>query len=155
MGMVKKGFRKYGCAKWIITQSENSGVKKGEKAKADSNPLTSKWAEVPDSITCHWCKQVFIDEDFKIMSCDRCALWFCIKCVHISQARYNFLASKEAEDIAWYCKPCKQPAKTAVTEDKNYQRQMQGTHIESEPENEDTSKPTKEGRNHGPGNNCR
>ena len=48
----------------MAVQNESSdskktkGGKKGKKAKADSNPLTSKQAEVPDSITCHGCEQV-------------------------------------------------------------------------------------------------
>ena len=29
-----------------------------------------------------------------------------------------FLASKEADDIAWFCKACKEPAKKAIIEDK-------------------------------------
>ena len=95
------------------------GGKKGEKTKAYSNSLTSKQAEVPDSIICHRCKQVFMDEDSKILSCDRCEFWFCVKCAHISEAGHTFLASKEAEDITWYCKPCKQPAKVAGIEDKS------------------------------------
>ena len=28
-----------------------------------------------------------------------------------------FLASKEADDTAWYCKACKEPAKKAIIED--------------------------------------
>ena len=41
------------------------------------------------------------------------------QCVQISEARYQFLSSKEAEDIAWYCKSCKQPAMVAVLENKS------------------------------------
>ena len=37
----------------------------------------------------------------------------------ISEAGYQFLSSKEAEDISWYCKSCKQPAMMAVLENKS------------------------------------
>ena len=86
----------------MAVQNESSdsektkGGKKGKKAKDDSNPLTSKQAEVSDSITCHGCKELFIDEDSKILSCDRYELWFCIKCAIISEASSNFLASKKS-----------------------------------------------------------
>ena len=49
---------------------------------------------------------------------DRCEKWYCTKCVNIADVLYSFLASKEAEDIAWVCKDCKEPARKAVIEDK-------------------------------------
>ena len=52
-------------------------------------------------------------------SCDCCETWYCTKCAQISDAGYNFLSSKEAEDIQWFCKTCIQPAKVAVMENKN------------------------------------
>ena len=38
--------------------------------------------------------------------------------MNITDAFYSFLASKEADDIAWFCKACKEPAKKAIIEDK-------------------------------------
>ena len=38
--------------------------------------------------------------------------------MNITDAFYSFLASKEADDIAWFCKSCKEPAKKAIIEDK-------------------------------------
>ena len=38
--------------------------------------------------------------------------------MNITDAFYSFLASKEAEDIVWFCKACKKPAKKAIIEDK-------------------------------------
>ena len=35
-----------------------------------------------------------------------------------TDAFYSFLASKEADDIAWFCKACKEPAKKAIIKDK-------------------------------------
>ena len=40
-------------------------------------------------------------------------------CANVTNAGYKFLSSKEAEDVAWYCKSCKLPAKNAVLEDKS------------------------------------
>ena len=49
---------------------------------------------------------------------DRCQKWYFTKCVNITDAFYSFLASKEADDIAWFCKARKEPAKKAIIEDK-------------------------------------
>ena len=38
--------------------------------------------------------------------------------MNITDAYYSFLASKEADDIAWFCKVCKEPAKKSIIEDK-------------------------------------
>ena len=38
---------------------------------------------------------------------------------NVTNAGYMFLSSKEAEDVAWYCKSCKLQAKNAVLEDKS------------------------------------
>ena len=62
---------------------------------------------------------IFTDEESKILCCDRCELWFCTSCANVTNAGYKFLSSKEAEDVAWYCKSCKLPAKNAVLEDKS------------------------------------
>ena len=53
-----------------------------------------------------------------MICCNRCQKWYCTKCVSITDAFYSFLASKEADDIAWFCKVCKEPAKKAIIEDK-------------------------------------
>ena len=38
--------------------------------------------------------------------------------MNITDAFYSFLASKEADDIIWFCRACKKPAKKAIIEDK-------------------------------------
>ena len=38
--------------------------------------------------------------------------------MNINDAFYSFLASKEADDTAWFCKACKEPAKKAIIKDK-------------------------------------
>ena len=98
-------------------------AKKGKKGKAD-NSSTSKQPELPDFITCNGCKQVFTDKDAKILCCDHCETWYCTKCARISDAGYNFLSSKEAEDTQWFCKTCIQPAKMAVMENKNIEEKL-------------------------------
>ena len=89
--------------------------KKGKKVQSDN---TVNEQEAPDVLICNRCKGIFTNVNAKMICCDRCQKWYCIKCVNISDAFYSFLASKEADDIAWFCKACKEPAKKAIIEDK-------------------------------------
>ena len=91
--------------------SEEVKEAKGKKGKKNKESNTNKSL---DSITCNICKTIFTDEESKILCCDRCELWFCTSCANVTNAGYKFLSSKEAEDVAWYCKSCKLPAKNAV-----------------------------------------
>ena len=38
--------------------------------------------------------------------------------MNITYAFYSFSASKEVDDIAWFCKACEEPAKKAIIKDK-------------------------------------
>ena len=103
------------------TGNQGTKAKKTRKNKTENQAIGSsgnKQAD-PDSLTCHICNQVFTDENAKIICCNRCEYWYCIKCANIPEAGYAFLASQDAEAVAWYCRPCKVPAKTAVLEEKS------------------------------------
>ena len=54
----------------------------------------------------------------------RCNIWYCTKYTQISDAGYQFLSSVEAEDIAWFCKSCVQPAKVALLKDKSIEDKL-------------------------------
>ena len=88
---------------------------KGKKVQFDN---TAKEQEAPDVLICNGCKEIFTDENTKMICCDRCQKWYCTKCMNITDAFYSFLVSKEAEDVVWFCKVCKEPAKKAIIEDK-------------------------------------
>ena len=53
-----------------------------------------------------------------MICCNRCQKWYCTKCVNITNEFYGFLPIKEADDIAWFCKACKELAKKAIIKDK-------------------------------------
>ena len=89
--------------------------KKGKKVQFDN---TANEQEAPDALICNGCKEIFRDVNAKMICWDRCQKWYCTKCMNITDAFYSFLASKEAEDIVWFCKGCKEPAKEAIIEDK-------------------------------------
>ena len=89
--------------------------KKGKKVQSDN---TVNEQEAPDTLICNRCKGIFTSVNAKMICYNRCQKWYCIKCVNITDAFYSFLVSKEADDIAWFCKACKEPAKKAIIEDK-------------------------------------
>ena len=100
--------------------------KKGKKVQFDS---TVNEQEAPDTLICNRCKGMFTNVNAKMICCDRCQKWYCTKCVNITDAFYSILASKEADDIAWFCKACrnqprKQLSKTNVlkTNERNTQK---------------------------------
>ena len=76
---------------------------KGKKVQFDN---TAKEQEDPDAQICNGCRKIFTDVNAKMICCDRCQKWDCTKCMNITDAFYSFLASKEAEDIVWFCKTC-------------------------------------------------
>ena len=63
-------------------EPDKAKAKKGKTTKADN----SKQLELPNSITCHGCQQIFTKQDAKILCCDRCEIWYCMKCAQISDA---------------------------------------------------------------------
>ena len=89
--------------------------KKGKKVQFDN---TVKEQEAPDALICNGCNDIFTDVNAKMICCDRCQKWYCMKCINITYALYSFLVSKEAEDVVWFCKACKEPANKAIIEDK-------------------------------------
>ena len=107
-----------------MTDPERSkGRKKGgtevrKKGKKVQFKNTANEQEAPDALICNGCKEIFTDVNAKMICCDRCQKWYCTKCMNITDAFYSFIASKEAEDIVWFCKACKEPAKKAIIEDK-------------------------------------
>ena len=85
----------------------------------------------PDALICNGCKEIFTDVNAKMICCNRCQKWYSTKCMDITDAFYSFLASKEAEDIEWFCKlvrnqPRKQLLKANVlkTDARNTQKRL-------------------------------
>ena len=72
-----------------------------------------------NSITCNGYWQIPTKHDAKILCHNRCEIWYCTKCGQISDTGYTFLSSVQAEDMAWFCKSCIQPAMVALLEDKS------------------------------------
>ena len=89
--------------------------KKGKKVQSDN---TVNEQEALYALICNGCKGLFTNINAKLICCDICQKWYCTKCTNITDVFYSFLTSKEAEDIVWFCKACKIPAKKVIIEDK-------------------------------------
>ena len=95
---------KTGSPEKVSAELEKGGKRK-QKGNVEINTAGSsgKQAEVPESLTCHSWKQVFVDDDSQLLCCDRCEMWFCIKCANISGLGHKFLSSPKGAHTAWYC----------------------------------------------------
>lgn len=73
---------------------------------------------VTASITCKECQQAFVDEQDKLIECDRCKFWECLECSGMDQKLYESLNDDTVGPyIHWYCRKCKEPAMKAVSTD--------------------------------------
>ena len=89
--------------------------KKGKKVQSDN---TGNEQETPNALIRNRCKGISTNLIATMVCCDRCQKCYCTKCVNITDAFHSFLASTEANYIAWFCKARKEPAKKAIIEDK-------------------------------------
>ena len=69
-----------------------------------------------DIHTCKSCSQIFTDSDDKMLICERCDQFVCLRCSKISEAHYDFLQQSE-NNIHYYCDGCDLAAVTAVQTD--------------------------------------
>ena len=66
-----------------------------------------------DAAKCNVCLEIFISNNDKLVICDRCENWICLKCTGLSEAQYLALDG----NLQWYCTECKVPAIQAVKVD--------------------------------------
>ncbi len=94
----------------------------GRPSRAASNQANN---DVPEEFwKCEICKVEFRDPSDKVIQCDRCNLYFCIKCIKMSEATYAVL-SQTGDDCHWYCFKCKEPALHAVRDDREIEERCQ------------------------------
>ena len=76
--------------------------------------------DIEDNVAvCMECKQVFTDEDDKLMQSDLCDGWVCLSCCNVSDEQYNLLNNEAiGKYFHWYCQKCHGSALEAVKIDK-------------------------------------
>ncbi len=82
-----------------------------------STGTTSRRNEVKneEKWDCEICKKSFKDPDDKLLECERCSYYYCIKCLKKSEEEYRIL---ENSDIMWFCAPCKEKVEKNIIVDR-------------------------------------
>ena len=76
------------------------GTNKGGKTKTDS----SKHPELPNSITCHGCQQIFRKQDTKMLCCDRCENYIVQNVPKSQMQDINFFQVKKEKTLLGFAK---------------------------------------------------
>ncbi len=92
--------------------------KKGKERSASAPPKD----EVSKCWTCMICKKISSDPNGKMLECERCIEHFCIKCTKVTEAEYDFMASRA--DLHWFCGKCDEPAMQSVLSDKELEEKI-------------------------------
>ena len=74
---------------------------------------------------CELCHQKFIEDDSKLMQCERCNLCFCIKCLDMPLATCQVLNFYNNYEFHWFCSRCKEPALHAIRHDREIEQRCQ------------------------------
>ena len=98
-------------------QSCASSATKSVKPRPDqhsnsSTTITTTGTKDTDTI-CPDC-QLVVDDQAKAIECEVCDRWYHTSYQNISNALYEMLICEETANISWYCKSCKQGAKSIM-----------------------------------------
>lgn len=108
-------------------------VNKNKAGLADSSKATPNTRQQQDpkrstftkhltdqgAVDCIVCCETFTEEEDKLLQCERCLKWECLKCVGYSDEEYEMLSNRPK--IHWFCDPCQSPALYAVQSDNEIQ----------------------------------
>jgi len=65
-------------------------------------------------LTSKICKSVFVDEQDRLVECERCDEWICLKCSGLTEAAYEVVNSDDKSLLHWFCPECNAEAISAV-----------------------------------------
>jgi len=71
---------------------------------------------------CVGCKKEFKDPNSRLIECERCSEHYCIKCLKISDAEYDFM--NERNDIHWYCDQCEYKVLRSIQLDQEIDKKL-------------------------------
>ena len=109
MAEVNKGSSTSGAA---VTK-RGRPLRNGKPKRTDSKLVND---DSDSQVTCIKCMSVFVDEDDKLLGCERCSNWFCAKCLGLTDIEYEVMGKRK--DFHWFCEECEKPAISAVLSDK-------------------------------------
>ena len=112
------------------TSRQDSSISYAQASTASAsnqvpNPVTGKKKVPKDKVrdpdqatesssTCGSCASTVLP-GYPMIQCDRCELWFCLKCADMPKGVFDTLAS--FQDLMWCCPQCKSKALSAVKAD--------------------------------------
>lgn len=76
-----------------------------------------------ESAECKVCTKTYTSPEDKLMVCERCDGWFCIKCLRMKPTVYDIL--RATASVHWFCDDCQEPAMTAVVTNKKIEETVQ------------------------------
>ena len=74
--------------------------KKSTRTKSSSDP--------DDALVCDKCNATFTHVDDKLLQCERCTKWNCLKCLKYCYTEYELLT--KMKPVHWYCRKCEEHA---------------------------------------------
>lgn len=102
------------------TKTRNKSITKPSttnKPNPSKNTANASDSDCNNScIICSGCETAFTQGDDKLIECERCESWFCLKCSGLSAVEYDVL-SQENSRMHWFCRECNGAALTAVKSD--------------------------------------
>ena len=85
------------------------------RSKAQRTSSTSKASE--DTAKCASFEKTFVSKEDKLMICERCKEWYCIKCTKMKASVYEVL--RTTKSTHWFCDDYQERAMTAVVTDRS------------------------------------
>ncbi len=97
----------------IRSKSSSQNKEDGVHDKPAAVQNKSNKSKEDDTLQCINCDVVFAEESDKLLECERCGKWVCLKCSGLDDQTYD-LISKQGDLLHWYCSRCKHQALTEV-----------------------------------------
>ena len=86
-------------------------AKRGAKAKLlirKKSTRTKSSSDPDDALVSDKCNATFTHVDDKLLQCERCTKWNCLKCLKYCDTEYELLT--KMEPVHWYCRKCEEHA---------------------------------------------
>ena len=82
--------------------------------------MPPKLAKDPSGWKCNLCDNNFVKDNDKVMECEYCENHFCISCLEMTPAAYNYHAKSTA---MWFCMTCVPKVKETIKIEKEIEKQ--------------------------------
>ena len=98
------------------TRRANTSSRNSSKSKEATSAGEQQVIGDDLTITCKVCDTSFVNEEDRLVECERCELWVCFECSTLTEPEYAAL-SRSNSQMHWFCNICTHSALTAVKSD--------------------------------------